>query len=174
MGPRLVIEWRPFPLRPVPDPSATFKGTYREEAWRRCRAAAESDGLAFNLWSRDDFPAWSLPALEAARCVALQGEDLFRRLHLALYEAFFAHGRNIGVREEVVLVVKDSGADMPRFRSDYESGTAREWVLREYEQAVTRVGIRAIPTVIINGGRRVVGLVGRAEYRRVLEAPSVG
>ncbi len=170
LGDRLDIQWKAFPLRPVPDPSATFKGTYREEAWKRCRAQAEPDGIRFNLWSRDDYPNWSLPALEAAKCVALQGAEAFERLHLMLYEAFFSRGRNIATPDEVIEVVRESGAEMERFRADYESGKAQAWVLQDYEEAVTRHGVRAIPTVVVNAGRRLVGLVDFAEYRRVVNA----
>lgn len=168
MGARLYIEWRAFPLRPAPDPSVTFAGTFREEAWKRCAEMSEPDDVVFARWTRPDYPAWSLPALEAAKCALLQGEEVFRRLHLGLYEAFFTHGKNIAVRDEVIEVVGDSGADMPRFLSDYESGKAREWVLRDYEEAVTRAGVRAIPTVVVDGGRPVVGLVAMDEYRRLL------
>jgi len=174
MGGRLSIEWKAFPLRPVPDPSVTFKGTYREEAWKRCAAMAEPDRVVFTMWSRDDYPTWSLPALEAAKCVALQGEEAFRRLHLRLYEAFFTRGVNISVPEEVSQVVRESGADMTRFLADYESGKARDWVLHDYEEAVTREGVRAIPTIIGEGGQRVVGLVSAVEYRRMLGASADG
>lgn len=170
LGDRLRIQWKAFPLRPAPDPSVSFKGTYREAAWKRVHAAAERDGVTFNLWSRDDYPTWSLPALEAAKCVALQGEEAFQRLHLKLYEAFFTRGKNIANPEEIVEVVRESGADMSRFLIDYESGKAREWVLKDYEEALTRDGVRAIPTIIVNGGKRLVGLVDSQEYRRVVEA----
>lgn len=170
LGDRLRIQWKAFPLRPAPDPSVSFKGTYREAAWKRVHAAAERDGVTFNLWSRDDYPTWSLPALEAAKCVALQGEEVFQRLHLKLYEAFFTRGKNIALPEEVVEVVSESGADMTRFLADYESGKARQWVLQDYEEAITRGGVRAIPTVVVDGGQRVVGLVSGVEYRRMLEA----
>lgn len=67
IGDDLTIQWKAFPLRPEPDPTATFKGTHREEVWRRCGAMAESDGIRFTPWPRDDYPDWSLPALEAAK-----------------------------------------------------------------------------------------------------------
>jgi len=171
LGDRLRIEWRAFPLRPLPDPTATFKGTYREEAWKRCRAFAAPDGIVYNLWARDDYPNWSLPALEAAKCVALQGDEAFERLHLRLYEAFFSQGRNIANPDEVAAVVSESGADLERFRTDLESGRARAAVLSDHEEAVTQ-GVRAIPTVVVNGARRIVGLVDFLEYRRVLGAPA--
>lgn len=168
LGDRLEIEWKAFPLRPAPDPSVTFKGTYREEAWKRCQAQAEPDGIVYNLWSREDYPNWSLPALEAAKCAGLQGEEVFERLHLKLYEAFFALGRNIAREDELFEVVEAAGADMERFVADYESGTARARVLQDYEEARAQ-SVRAIPTVIVNGDRRLVGLVDLSEYRRVIE-----
>lgn len=169
MGDDLVIRWKAFPLRPEPDASVAFKGTYREEGWRRCNAMAEGDGITFTPWPRDDYPNWSLPALEAAKCVALQGEEAFDRLHLRLYEAFFTRSVNIAKPEELAGVVKDSGADMVRFLRDWEGGAARDEVLRDYEEAVTRDRVRAIPTIIVEGGRRLTGLVDLQTYRKAIE-----
>jgi predicted DsbA family dithiol-disulfide isomerase len=170
MGEELTIEWRAFPLRPEPDPSATFKGTYREEGWRRCGAMAAPDGIRFVPWARDDYPDWSLPALEAAKCVALQGEEAFSRLHLQLYQAFFERGINIAKAAELIEVVQESGVDMPRFRADFETGAARAAVVRDFERALTEDRVRAIPTVIVGGGRRLTGLADIAEYRKGIEA----
>ncbi len=168
LGNGLVIEWRAFPLRPAPDPTATFKGTYREEAWKRCQAMARVDGVTFTPWTGPDYPNWSLPALEAAKCVARQGVAAFERLHLRLYEAFFTHGRNIANPDVVKEIARESGADMIRFATDHATGEARDEVLADYERAVTEHGVRAIPTVVI-GARRLVGMVDFAEYRKAAE-----
>jgi predicted DsbA family dithiol-disulfide isomerase len=167
LGDELSIEWKAFPLRPEPDPTATFKGTYREEGWRRCGTMAESDGIRFVPWPRDDYPSWSLPALEAAKCVALQGPEAFERLHLRLYEAFFTRGINIAKPEELARVVEESGADMPRFLADFERGIGRAAVIRDYEDAVTRDGVRAIPTIIAPSGQRLTGLAPLPQYRKL-------
>ena len=172
MGGELVVEWKAFPLRPEPDPTATFKGTYREEGWRRCDAMSAPDGIHFTPWPRQDYPNWSLPALEAAKCVARQGPEAFERLHLRLYEAFFTRSVNLASRRELVGVIEESGADMTRFREDFEGGAGREAVLRDYEDAVARDRVRAIPTVIVNGGRRLTGLVELAAYRKTIESAS--
>lgn len=124
-----------FPLRPEPEPSVRFKGTYREEGWKRCNAMAEPDGIHYTPYPRDDYPSWSLPALEAAKCVALQGPEPFERLHLRLYEAFFTRSVNIA----------------------------------DYEGAIVRDRVRAIPTIIVEGGARLTGLVDLATYRKAIE-----
>ncbi len=169
MGDRLDIRWKAFPLRPEPDPTATFKGTYREEGWRRCGALAAGDGITFTPWPRDDYPNWSLPALQAAKCVALQGAPAFERLHLRLYEAVFSRSINIARIDELLPVVRESGADMHRFLADFEDDAARDAVLADYADALTRDRVRAIPTVIVAGGRRITGLVDLASYRKGIE-----
>ena len=131
------------------------------------------DGVRFTMWARDDYPTWSLPALEAAKCVASQGSEAFERVHLLLFEAFFTKGINIGNRGEVVEVVRGAGVDMDRFLKDYEAGAARPQVLKEYEEAHTAYQITAIPTVIFDGGRKVVGATSLEEYLRILAALGV-
>ena len=168
-GGRVTLTWRAFPLRPAPDPSATFKGTHREAGWARCRDLARDTDVEYRMWSRSDYPTWSLPALDAAKCVAFQGEEPFEATHLALYRAFFTDGVNIGRPEEVIRVVGAvPGVDGARFLRDYEAGRGRQAVLDDYETAVSQHGVRAIPTVVAPDGRRVIGAVPLSEYQRVL------
>ncbi|MBI2526954.1 MAG: DsbA family protein [Candidatus Rokubacteria bacterium] len=170
MGDDLVIQWKAFPLRPAPDPSVTFKGTYREEGWRRCDAMAQGDGIRFTPWPRDEYPHWSLPALEAAKCVLLQGREAFERLHLLLYEAFFTRSVNIADPEELTGVIRESGADMPRFLADFGGGAGRQAVLADYQDGLTRDRVRAIPTIVVEGGQRLTGLADLATYRKAIES----
>ena len=167
-GGKLTIEWRSFPLRPVPDATVRFKGTYREEAWKRLQALTAGDGIRYEVWSKEEYPTWSLPAAEAAKCAAIQGEIIFERLHLALYEAFFSKGINIALPEEVASLAKEAGCDMDRYQRDIASGQARALVLEDYDIAKSRHAVRAIPTVIINGGAPLVGLHPVEAYRALL------
>jgi predicted DsbA family dithiol-disulfide isomerase len=168
-GGLVTLTWRAFPLRPTPDPGATFKGTRRESGWARCRDLARDTDVEYRMWARPDYPAWSMPALDAAKCAALQGPDLFEAAHLALYRAFFTDGVNIGRPEEVIEVIGAlRGVDRDRFLGDYESGRGRQAVLDDYQAALSQHGVRAIPTVVTPDGRRVIGAVSLAEYRRVL------
>lgn len=156
-GDRVAITVKSFPLRPEPDPSVTFKGTSREEGWRRASAMGAADGAAFRIWDRDDYATWSLPALEAAKCAALQGPEAFARMDEALFRAFFQETQNISRREELLPIAEAAGLDLPRFLADFDSGRTRAQVVEDYVEAVRRYGIRGIPTVIFNDAGRLVG-----------------
>jgi predicted DsbA family dithiol-disulfide isomerase len=146
-----------------------FKGTYREDGWRRCGQMAAADGITFTPWPHAAMPSWSLPALEAAKCVARQGDQRFERVNLALFEAYFTHSRNIADPSVVREIVAAAGADLPRFDADLESGAGREAVVKDYEAAVAE-GVRSIPTVIApETGRALVGLVDASMYRAAVE-----
>jgi predicted DsbA family dithiol-disulfide isomerase len=146
-----------------------FKDTYREDGWRRCAQMAAPDGITFTPWPHPSLPNWSLPALEAAKCVARQGEDRFERVSLALFEAFFTHSRNIADPAVVRAVAAEAGADLSLYDADLASGAGREAVVKDYEAAVAE-GVRSIPTVIVpETGRALVGLVDAPVYRAAVE-----
>jgi len=164
-GPDLTIEHRAFPLRPAPVAAVTFKGSYREAGWARCGQMSAPDGITFTPWPHGGMPNWSLPALEAARCAARQGDEIFERAHFGLYEAFFTRSLNIADPAVVAGIVAAAGADMARFTADVQSGLGRHAVVSDYERAVTEHGVRSIPTVIVpESGRTLVGLADYATY----------
>ena len=165
----LAIEHRAFPLRPTPVPPAPFKGTYREDGWRRCAQMAAGDGITFTPWPHPTMPNWSLPALEAAACAARQGDAAFERVSLALFEAYFSRSLNIAEAAVVRGIVAAADLDLARFDADLESGAGREAVVKDYEAAVAD-GVRSIPTVIVpETGRALIGLVDAAMYRAAVE-----
>ena len=168
-GAQLQIERRAFPLRPAPQASAPFRGTRREATWRRIAAMVKPDGIDWKLWERDDYPHWSLPALEAAKCAALQSTRAFDDLHFRLFRGFFEQGVNIAKPEEVLALARQAPLDFDRFVADFEAGTTRQAILDEYTEAVNTYMVYAIPTVIFNGEDSIVGAVPSEEYEKVLE-----
>ena len=166
-GNRVVIQRRSFALRPSPDPTAKFRGTHREQGWQRAARLAAPDGVAFKMWEQEDFPSWSIPALAAAKCAALQGPEAYERIHYALFEAFFTRGKNIAKRDELFAIAHECGLDMDRFRADYESGEGQKRAIEEYEEAINRLMVNAVPTVFFDTVR-VVGAVPLQEYLDVL------
>src|SRR3989441_7125828 len=107
-----------------------------------------ADGIRFTPWPHAELPGWSLPALAAAKCVAKQSDELFERVHHALYEAFFTESRNIADAKEVAAIVAAAGADMERFTADFEAGVRPDAGIGGYEAAVSEHGGRSIPTGI--------------------------
>jgi predicted DsbA family dithiol-disulfide isomerase len=169
-GPSLTIEHRAFPLRPTPAAAVTFKGSYREAGWARCGQMSAPDGITFRPWPHGEMPNWSLPALEAAKCAAKQGDDIFERANVALYEAYFNRSLNIADPAVVARIVAGVGADMARFTADVESGLGRDAVVSDYERAVSEHGVRSIPTVIVpQTGRALVGLADYATYEAAVQ-----
>jgi predicted DsbA family dithiol-disulfide isomerase len=167
-GNGVLIERRSFALRPSPDPTAKFRGTYREQGWQRAARLAAPDGVVFNMWQRDDFPNWSIPALAAAKCASFQSKEAYDRMHYALFEAFFTRGINIANREEIFSVAEECQLDMERFRADFAAGEGQKLAIEEYEEAINRFMVTAVPTVFF-GQARVVGAVPLQEYLQVLE-----
>ena len=167
----LIVEERAFPLRPAPEHGVPFRGTYREAGWKRCGDMARDDGITFTPWPHPSMPGWSLPALEAAKCVAKQGGGPFRSLHLALFRAYFTESRNIGDPHEVVRIVAEQPeVDLDGFVADYRSGIGRDAVVADYESAVSEHGVRSIPTVIVPAtGRYLVGLADIETYRSAID-----
>ncbi|MBI2218559.1 MAG: DsbA family protein [Candidatus Rokubacteria bacterium] len=167
---RVIVESRAFPLRPSPEAGVPWKGTYREQGWQRCAAMSAGDGIVFTPWPHDALPGWSLPALEAAKCVVKQAPDLFDRVHLALYRAFFTESRNIGDPAEVIRIVGDAAPlDMTVFVADYRAGIGRQGVATDWEAAAEH-HVTSIPTVIVPAtGRALVGLADLSTYRAVME-----
>jgi predicted DsbA family dithiol-disulfide isomerase len=168
-GAQLQIERRAFPLRPAPQASTPFRGTRREATWRRIAAMVKPDGIDWKLWERDDYPHWSLPALEAAKCAALQSTRASDDMHFRLFRGFFEQGVNIARPEEVLELARQAPLDYDRFVTDFEAGITRQAILDEYAEAVHTYMVYAIPTVIFNGEDSIVGAVPSAEYEKVLE-----
>jgi len=110
---------------------------------------AAADGLTFTPWPHASMPGFSLPALEAAKCVAKQGDEMFERVHLALFRAYFTESRNIGDVDEVARIVEQAApdVDMARFVADRDAGIGRHAVASDDEAALyARLPERSVPT----------------------------
>jgi len=129
----------------------------------------EPDGIVWKMWEREDYPNWSLPALEAAKCAALQSDAAFDDMHFRLFRGFFEQGINIANPDEVLALARQVSLDYDRFVSDFTSEVTRRTILEEYEEALNTYWVHAIPTVVFNDSERVVGAAPTEEYIKVLE-----
>ncbi len=166
-GDKINISWRSYPLVVQEVPNRLISSHSVES---RRRAALEEDKISFSPWNPGEpYPASSMPALRAAKCAQLQGEEAFQRFHIALFRAFFEEAMNIGEREVLISLAKKTGLDVERFSSDFSRRLLEEEVLAEYEDGRAEYEGWGIPIVVVGGRYPITGVVPIAIYRRAID-----
>jgi predicted DsbA family dithiol-disulfide isomerase len=162
---RVRLRIRPFPLE-ILDNDPAPRDVLEQEWWL---AAIQEPAAAFAPYRGDDWPGTTLPAFEAAWCAARQGDDALLDYDLRVRRAFFAEGRDIGRREELVAIAEEAGLDLTRFARD-SGGGARAVVRAEARLGRERYGVRGTPTLMLADGTRLRHPVAypRMEDRRVV------
>jgi len=169
-GDRVHMRFKAFLLRPHPQ-AGRKPGPDHPERWAKIAENGADVGIQFGVYPADrDLPTHSLPGLEAAKCAALQGSDAFKRMDLRLMEAYFGEGRDISDRGVLLELATESGLDVDKFQESFDSGALQPAVLAEDREAHERWGITAIPTVVFNNRRAIVGAVPMDQYRMLTEA----
>ena len=110
-----------------------------------------------------------MKALEAAKGVEAQGEDLFIRYHFAILEALFVDNLDISDLQILLDLAASVGADRDRLSEELKAGYLRQAVRAEHDQAVKQFRIHSVPTVVFGGRRLVVGAVPREVYKRTID-----
>ncbi|MEW6270716.1 MAG: DsbA family protein [Thermodesulfobacteriota bacterium] len=162
------IAWRSFLLRPLPDPRRTLE-SFRAYTRSWLRPAAEPDAGTFRVWQGDAGPpSHSVPPHLAAKAAASLGEAEFERMHLALFEAYFGHSRDVTDAATLRAIWREQGlpadelarVDDPRF---LEQTTA------EHEEAA-RLGVNGVPAARVEGNDAfVTGAYPIEMYRRWIQ-----
>lgn len=162
---RIKIDWRGFPLAPV---EKQGRRPYPPAAAGWTSMAGREEGAEFTKWVLPSYPVSSLPALEAARCAQLQGEEAALRFHLATMRAFFAQSRDVSQWEELLALAREAELDIERFTADYQGHSQGEVVQADYSEA-RQYGITGIPAMVVNERYLVVGARQTEEYRQIFD-----
>ncbi len=148
---RVRLRERPFPLE-VFGGGPPNRRELEQEMW----LAALQEPLAdFAPFRGEDWPTTTLPAFEAAWCAARQGDGLGRDYSMRLRRAFFFEGRNIGRREVLLEIAKETGLDLAGFTQMLDSGRARQPVLDEGRLGFEHFRVRGTPTLMLADGTRL-------------------
>ncbi len=148
---RVKLRIRPFPLE-LTGRVGVPRALLEQEWWL---AAIQEPAAAFAPFQGDDFPTTTLPAFEAAWCAGRQGEGAALAFDLAVRRAFFAGGRNIGRREVLLDVAKETGLDAAAMAHALADGAARAAVEAEAREGRERWQVRGTPTVMLQDGTRL-------------------
>ena len=162
----VAVEWLPYELRPeplpLPDISGPDGGRFRQNWERGVAPLAREFGVEVR------FPPTkprSRLAHEAAEFARESGS--FEAIRRALFEAYFVENLDIGDLDVLLDVGAKAGLDRNRLQSALESGTQTSRV-EELEAVAQRLGVSAVPTIIV-GGLAVEGVRPYSTLRRVLE-----
>lgn len=92
----------------------------------------------WRMWQAPDwqYPVTTLPALEAVQAAKAQGWHASEQLDLALRRAFWAEGRCICMRHEILAIARDTGVvDVADLAATLDEGRVRATVYADHRAA---------------------------------------
>jgi predicted DsbA family dithiol-disulfide isomerase len=180
------IHFQPFELNPqmprqgqdIAEHVAQKYGSTPEQLAQnqeRIRARGAELGFTFNMGKRHRIYN-TFDAHRLLHWAGLEGRQ--SALKKALFAAYFSEGRNPSDREVLIDMAIQAGLDPTRAREVLDSGRYAEEV-REREQFYQRLGIHAVPSVIINDRYLVQGGQPSEAFEQALrrvatDSPHVG
>jgi predicted DsbA family dithiol-disulfide isomerase len=164
-GDALVVEWRAFLLRPVPDATRTLE-KFRAYTQSWLRPAAEPDAPEFRPWATDAGPpSHSVPAHLVAKAAAAIGGDTFRSMHDSLLRAYFVENRDISDADTLRGLWREVGLADAAF-AVAEAPATRAAVLAEHRDALA-YGVTGVPALMLVGNDvPTLGAMPYETYRR--------
>jgi predicted DsbA family dithiol-disulfide isomerase len=159
------VEWRAFLLDPTTPPEGRpYPYPPEVRAKRRAPMQAMAAEAGRTIVDRD-WISNSRLALEAAEYAREQGR--FDDFHRAVFDAYFAEGRDIGKLDELRAIARQVGLD--------DEALAAALAERRYAQRVdadvtlaARIGISAVPAFII-GNRAILGAQPYQVFEQAME-----
>ena len=157
------LRHRPFQLDPdaPADPVPVLEhlrsryGAAAPVMLEQATGAARADGIEINFDS-----ALSANTFDAHRVLRLAreeyGHDLEHALLMKLFAAHFTHGGDVSNHEQLAGLAASVGMNVARARAMLATAEMKEEVEEEIGQA-HRIGVRAVPTFVFEGGHVIQG-----------------
>ena len=163
------VTWHPFELNSDMPKAGLDRRTYRSAkfgSWERSqaldaqvKAVAAGDGLEFHHERMERTPN----TRDAHRVIWLAGQHGVQDAVVeGLFSAYFNEGRDVGDLEVLVDVGAAAGLDREQLREMLTTDQGKAEIAAEFDRAA-RIGVRSVPTVILNGRPVFSGAVGDEE-----------
>ncbi|MFN8458603.1 MAG: DsbA family protein [Anaerolineae bacterium] len=169
------IVWRALSLEYINNRIGTPKPLYEAELELFTRIEPT---LPLKSWPRAEWewPVTMWPAFEALACAQAQNAEAAFAMSWALRHAFFAEGRTIAMRHELLAiagaVAAEGKLDLARFETDWDSGRYKTNVITESKQGWHTLKVDGSPTFVLPDGRQIanpaVGEIDFDEERYIL------
>jgi predicted DsbA family dithiol-disulfide isomerase len=165
----LAIEWLGFEIHPETPPEGMplikmFPRADVDGMTRRLNNMGAPFGLTFRKIVNISNSRLSLEAGEFAK-----EQGRFDEFHHAVFETYFAQGKDIGDMVVLEQIGNGSGLDIAALRSALETGKYRKQLDTGKEEAAG-LGVTAAPTFIINNTYRIVGAQPIEAFRERLRS----
>lgn len=144
--PGVAVAWHPYEMRPDPVPLPRTDDDAYERDWART-VVPMAEARRHPLRVPRLVPRTRLAA-EAAEYARSQGR--FEDMHVRLFEAYFRHGRDIGLLPVLVDIGLAAGLDGHGLRRALELGRHTGRVLAGTRQAHA-VGVASVPAMVVAG-----------------------
>jgi 2-hydroxychromene-2-carboxylate isomerase len=154
---RVRLYWRALPLEYINQ--APFSKAVMDR--ERILFAAIEPELPWNPWRGKDWqwPTTFWPAFEALACAQAQGADASLAFSWALRHAFFAEGRNISMRHELMAIAEKVAAEgylyFPRFQNEWDTGRWKHTILKSSWEGWRELKLAGSVTFVLPSGRQV-------------------
>lgn len=160
------VEWMPFELRPVPNPTLEPEGDYLQNAWANSiYPMAERMGINIVLPKVSPQPHTHL-AFEGLQYAKEQGKG--NEYNHRMLTAFFQEGQDIGDIEVLTALAGEVGLNRDEFKEALETRKYKETHQQALQHAYDEAQITAVPTFMI--GKRVLrGLYDKEALEQVIE-----
>jgi predicted DsbA family dithiol-disulfide isomerase len=147
----IAITWRPFELRPAPEPTLKPEDPYLPSIWQRSvYPLAQHLGVPIQLPSISPQPR-TAKAFELLAMAQDQGLD--HAYSMRVLRAFFQENQDIGEPEVLIGLAAEVGLDPDEARKALESGTYAQRHQEALRHAREDMQITSVPTIAV--GERV-------------------
>lgn len=161
----LAIEWRPFELRPAPQPTLRPEGEYLKRVWRESvYPLAQRLGISISLPRISPQPHTGL-AFEGYQYALDVGHGQIYTHRM--FTAFFQEERHIGKLPVLLEIGQELGFDSFAFKSALENGYYRIRHQQALRHAREEMHITAVPTLVMHR-HRLQGLPSLEQLRSFL------
>ncbi|MFE4976516.1 DsbA family protein [Kitasatospora sp. NPDC056651] len=158
------IEWKPFELRPHPEPTLRPEDDYLPAVWQRAvYPMARRLGVDITLPTVSPQPHTRL-AFEGYQYAAEHGRgtEYTRRM----FRAFFQEDQDLGEPDVLTALAREIGLDADEFRAALDNGTYRA----KHQEALREAAahrVHAVPTIIV-GDTRIEGVPRPGQLRKAI------
>jgi predicted DsbA family dithiol-disulfide isomerase len=167
-GKDVVVRWRPFELRPEPNPTLRPEDEYLPRVWAKSvYPMADRLGVPIVLPKVSPQP-YTHTAFEGFRYAEQHGRG--DEYNAAIFKAFFRAERDIGDVDVLVDIAEQVALDGVEFRqalTDRRYQADHQDALRH---AVDEARVHVVPTIVVDGDRRIEGVPDLDELSDAVDA----